>query len=146
MQIILQMSNTPTYSRFETLLQVRPDDIDMNQHVHNSRYLDYVLAARYDQMEQHYKFPMESFVENKFTWVVSKASIEYKRALKLGDKFIVNTGILEILPKGCIVSFHIRNAKTDKLCCDGEFHYTMINTENGRSENIPEWIIEKYSI
>jgi acyl-CoA thioester hydrolase len=123
------MSNTPTYSRFETLLQVRPDDIDMNQHVHNSRYLDYVLAARYDQMDNHYKFPMESFVENKFSWVVSKASIEYKRA-----------------PKGCIVSFQIRNAKTDKLCCDGEFHYTMINTENGRSESIPEWIIERYSI
>ena len=40
----------PIYSRFETELQVRPDDIDMNQHVHNSRYFDYVLAARYDQM------------------------------------------------------------------------------------------------
>lgn len=143
---ILKMSHTSTYSRFETLLQVRPDDIDMNQHVHNSRYLDYVLAARYDQMEHHYKFPMESFVENNFSWVVSKATIEYKRALKLGDKFIVNTGITEILAKGCIVSFQIRNAKTDKLCCDGEFHYTMINSENGRSVNIPDWIIEKYSI
>jgi acyl-CoA thioesterase FadM len=35
--------------KFETELQVRPDDIDMNQHVHGSRYMDYVLAARYDQ-------------------------------------------------------------------------------------------------
>lgn len=140
------MSTEKTYSRFETLLQVRPDDIDMNQHVHNSRYLDYVLAARYEQMEHNYQFPMEKFIENKFSWVVSKATIEYKRALKLGDKFIVNTGITEILPKGCIVSFHINNAKTGKLCCDGEFHYTMVNSENGRAVSIPDWIIEHYSI
>ena len=37
-------------TKFETELQVRPDDIDVNQHVHGSRYFDYVLAARYDQM------------------------------------------------------------------------------------------------
>ncbi|MGY0035466.1 acyl-CoA thioesterase [Pedobacter sp. NJ-S-72] len=40
------------YSIFETALKVRPDDIDMFNHVHNSKYFDYVLAARYDQMEQ----------------------------------------------------------------------------------------------
>jgi len=42
-------------TKFETSLQVRPDDMDMNQHVHASRYLDYVLAARYDQMERCYQ-------------------------------------------------------------------------------------------
>ena len=42
------------FSTFETIVPVRPDDIDMNQHVHNSKYLDYVLAARLDQMERCY--------------------------------------------------------------------------------------------
>ena len=37
-------------SKFESEMQVRPDDIDMYQHVHSSRYMDYVLAARFDQM------------------------------------------------------------------------------------------------
>lgn len=135
-----------TYSRFETEMQVRPDDIDMNQHVHNSRYFDYVLAARYDQMEKFYGFPMEKFLANNFAWVISKAIVEFKRPLGLGDHFIVNTGIKEMLPKGCIVSFHINSKKTGKLCCDGEFHYTMINMETGRGELIPEWIREHYSI
>ncbi|MEM7013763.1 MAG: acyl-CoA thioesterase, partial [Verrucomicrobiota bacterium] len=35
----------PEYSTFESELAVRPDDIDLNGHVHNSKYLDYVLAA-----------------------------------------------------------------------------------------------------
>ena len=61
------------YSIFERTLKVRPDDIDMFNHVHNSKYFDYVLAARYDQMEQFYKMPMESFLESGFGWVVRTA-------------------------------------------------------------------------
>ncbi|MFN5663556.1 MAG: acyl-CoA thioesterase, partial [Bacteroidota bacterium] len=48
---------------YETELQVRPDDIDMFQHVHSTRYLDYVLAARYDQMERCYGNPMHVYLE-----------------------------------------------------------------------------------
>ncbi|MEY2800035.1 MAG: hypothetical protein RI934_1023 [Bacteroidota bacterium] len=134
------------YSKFETELQVRPDDIDMNQHVHNSRYFDYVLAARYEQMEKNYHFSMQKFIEMGFGWVISKAIVNYKRPLGLGDHFIVKTGITELLNKGCIVAFEITNKKTGKLCCDGEFHYTMVNINTGRSETIPEWIIAQYSI
>lgn len=134
------------YSKFETELQVRPDDIDMNQHVHNSRYFDYVLAARYEQMEKNYRFSMQKFIEMGFGWVISKAIVNYKRPLGLGDHFIVKTGITELLNKGCIVAFEINNKKTGKLCCDGEFHYTMVNINTGRSETIPEWIIAQYSI
>ncbi len=43
------------YSKFETELALRPDDIDMNNHVHFSKYLDYVLAARHDQLKRCYK-------------------------------------------------------------------------------------------
>ncbi len=50
-------------------MAVRPDDIDMNQHVHNSRYFDYVLAARYDQMSRCYKMSMEEFLKAGFGWV-----------------------------------------------------------------------------
>ncbi len=134
------------YSSFETELQVRPDDIDMNQHVHNSKYFDYVLAARYEQMESCYHFSMEEFLKNNYGWVVRKAVIEYKRPLGLGDRFLVKTRIVEIETKGCVVAFEIKNKKTNKLCCDGVFHYTMINTQTGRAEIIPDWIIEKYSI
>ena len=54
---------TPGKTRFETELHVRPDDIDMNQHVHSSRYQDYVLAARYDQMARCYKVSMDEFTQ-----------------------------------------------------------------------------------
>lgn len=134
------------YAVFESELQVRPDDIDMNNHVHNSKYFDYVLAARYDQMERFYKMPMEEFLALNFGWVINTAFVEYKRPLLLGDRFTVKTWIISIAKKDLKVGFEIYRNKTGKLCCNGWFDYTMVNTKTGRSEIIPEWIIEKYAI
>lgn len=136
----------PPYSKFETEMQVRPDDIDMNQHVHNSRYFDYVLAARYDQMERCYKMPMAEFLKLGFGWVVRTAFIEYKRPLGLGDGFVVRTWIDDVQENGVVVHFEIVKKVSGKLSCDGYFNYTMVNTETGRAEKIPGWIIEKYSV
>jgi len=134
------------FSKFETELQVRPDDIDMNQHVHNSRYFEYVLAARYDQMERCYKMPMEEFLKLGFGWVVRAAHLDFKRALNLGDKMIVRTWIEEVQSNEVVVRFEIINKSTSKTSCDGYFRYTMVNMSTGRAEKIPEWIVEKYSI
>ena len=133
-------------SKFESELQVRPDDIDMNRHVHHARYFDYVLAARYDQMARCYRMPMEEFLAHGFGWVVRTAHVEYKRALGLGDWMIVRTWIDEIVKDGVKVRFQILRRPTGKLCADGYFDYTMVNLATGRGEKIPDWIREKYTI
>jgi acyl-CoA thioester hydrolase len=133
-------------SKFETELQVRPDDIDMNQHVHASRYMDYVLAARYDQMARCYKMSMEEFIKAGFGWYVRTAHVEFKRPLGLGDCFIVRTWIDQFFKDGVEVRFEIVKKQTGKLCCDGYFHYTMVNLQTGRAQMISESIAEKYSI
>jgi YbgC/YbaW family acyl-CoA thioester hydrolase len=136
----------PVYSRFETELAVRPDDIDMNQHVHYSRYFDYVLAARYDQMMRCYKMSMEDFLKAGYSWVAKVAHLEYKRSLGMGDSIVVRTWIEQIFKDGVKVRFEIDNKKTAKLCCLGWFDYTMISIKTGRAEAIPAWITDKYSI
>jgi acyl-CoA thioester hydrolase/thioesterase-3 len=133
-------------TKFQTELQVRPDDLDMNQHVHGSRYMDYVLAARYDQMARCYQMPMEEFLKLGFGWFVRTAHVEYKRPLGLGEYFIVRTWVAEMLKHSVKVQFEILKQKTNKLACDGYFDYTMVNLKTGRAEIIPDWIVAKYSI
>jgi len=135
-----------TGTKFETELQVRPDDIDMNKHVHGSRYMDYVLAARYDQMARCYKMPMEEFLQHGFGWFMRTAHVEFKRPLGLGEHFIVRTWVEEILKDGVKVQFEIIKKKACKLACDGYFNYTMVNLKTARAEVIPDWIAAKYSI
>ncbi len=133
-------------TKFETELQVRPDDIDMNRHVHGSRYMDYVLAARYDQMARCYQMPMEEFLRLGFGWFMQTGHIEYKRPLGLGDYFIVRTWVGGMLKKGVKVQFEIVKKRTGKLVCDGYFNYAMVKLDTGRAEAIPEWIVAKYSV
>jgi YbgC/YbaW family acyl-CoA thioester hydrolase len=74
------------YKTFESEHRVRPDDIDMYNHVHNSKYFDYVTAARYDQMDINYGMSMEAFIQRGFGWLVRTAHVDYKRPLTMGDK------------------------------------------------------------
>ena len=134
------------YSIFETELTVRPDDIDMFNHVHNSKYFDYVLAARYEQMEKFYKMPMEEFLESGFGWVVRTAYVDYKRPLKMGDLIKIRTGVHTINDKGCRVQFEIENTKSKKIAADGWFDYVMIDTATGKGSKVNETMIRAYSI
>lgn len=140
------MDTPKKYSSFISEFKVRPDDIDMFNHVHNSTYFDYVLAARYEQMETFYKMPMEDFLNQGFGWVVRAAFVDYKRPLGLGDKFTVQTGIETISAKGCRVKFEIKISKTGKVACDGWFDYIMIDTGNGKSVKVSDEMILRYSI
>ncbi|WP_316784695.1 acyl-CoA thioesterase [Pedobacter frigiditerrae] len=134
------------FSIFETELNVRPDDIDMFNHVHNSKYLDYVLAARYEQMDKFYGMSWQTFTEQGFGWVVAKVIINFKRPLKLGDQMLVRTGILEMNEKGSNVQFEIINKATGKVSSDGIFEYVMIDLTTQRSCKVTDEMIKAYSI
>ncbi|MDP1728186.1 MAG: acyl-CoA thioesterase [Bacteroidota bacterium] len=133
-------------SRFETVLKVRPDDIDMMQHVHSSRYMDYVLAARFEQMDVFYKMPMEEFIKHGYGWVIKNTFMEFKRPLGLGDEMRIVTFIDEVFKDGVKVNFEIIRNKDNKMACSGYFNYTMVHFDTGKAAIIPEWIIERYAI
>ena len=134
------------HSEFESEISVRPDDIDMNNHVHNSKYFDYVLTARYEQMKRDYKMPMEEFHSLGYTWVVSSSHIDYKRPLKIGDKILVRTRLDNVNGAQVKIYFRILLKQNEKLSAEGYLLYTMISLKNGRPVRIPEEIIKKYTI
>ena len=133
-------------SRFTSEIPVRPDDIDMFQHVHNSRYLDYIQAARYDQMTRCYKMSMEEFMIMGYGFVVKKAELNFKRALVMGDIMLISTQVKEFNGSDITVEFEIVNKKNEKIYCDGIMLYTMINLKTGRSEKVPEEIQTRFSV
>ena len=137
---------TPGRTRFESEMQVRPDDLDMNAHVHASKYLDYVLAARYDQMARCYGMSMEAFFELGLNWFTRTSHVEYKRPLKLGERFVVRTWIQEFAKDGVRVEFEILKRDTGKLAADGWGHFTLVNVKTGRAVPLPPEIVAKYAV
>lgn len=131
-------------NEYATPMQVRPDDIDLFRHVHSSRYIDYVLAARFEQMEHNYKMPMQEFLQHNLGWVIKSTTINFKRALTLGEHFVVKTRITHFEKTDVLVAFTIEN-KRNKVCCDGTFLYTLININTNKAEVIPDWVLERFS-
>ncbi len=134
------------YSKFETELQVRPDGIDMYRHVHSSRYMDYVLAARFEQMERCYKMPMSEFERQGYGWFMAATQMNFRLALEMGDRFTVRTWIEKFTLIGLRVQFEIDRKSDGRRNCDGWFDYVMVSLETTRPVRIPESIRGKYSI
>jgi acyl-CoA thioester hydrolase/thioesterase-3 len=134
------------HARFESELQVRPDDIDMFNHVHSSRYMDYVLAARFDQMARCYGMAWEEFIKLGYAWVLVATQMNFKRPLTLGDRFVVRTWVDSFRRDGVKIGFEIDRAADRKRSCDGWADYTMITLATGRATPIPEDIKARYSL
>lgn len=134
------------YAWFSTDVIIRPDDIDLNNHVHNSRYIDFVLAARYDQMARCYGMPMEEFLSLGFSWVNTETLIQYRRPMRLGQTARVWTRIVDFQPRSVRVEFRIDDAMTTKDHCRGHQDYTMVSVEDGRAVIIPDDIRRRYAI
>lgn len=132
------------YQRFDTELVVRPDDIDMNNHVHNSKYLDYVLFARYDQMGRCYGMSMGDFFSLGWAWVVKACCIEFKRPLNL-ETIVVRTWLDSYEKSDVKVGFQIFKKEGMKLSAEGYFLNTMIDRKSGRGIAIPESVIRQYT-
>lgn len=133
------------YARFETELTVRLDDIDMNNHVHTSKYFDYYLAARFDQMERCYKMSMDEFLKNGWTWFVKSVRIDFKRPLKIKERILVRTWLESFGGTDVNVAFQIIRKESMKIAAEGTATNTLISLRSGRSTTIPEWVIQRYA-
>ena len=142
----MHVERVNVFSKFETELSVRPDDIDLYQHVHSTRYLDYVLAARFEQMEKHYGMSMQAFADRGLGWWMTTATINYRRPLGWGDRMTVRCWIEHFSETGCRVAFEIEKTPTGKRVCDGYCDYVLVTLATGRATPIPEDVRAKYSI
>ncbi|MFN0156490.1 MAG: acyl-CoA thioesterase [Bacteroidota bacterium] len=133
------------YKRFETEMIVRPDDIDMNNHLHSSRYLDYVLFARFDQMGRCYGMPMEEFLKNNWNWYQKAFHIEFKRGITLADRVVIQTWLESFDKSDVRVGFRILKKDPEKVAAEGYFISTMIDMRTGRAIPIPDSVIEHYT-
>lgn len=133
-------------TRFETEIQILPSYIDVNGHVHHSAYLDFLLAARYDQMARCYKMSMNDFWELGLTWFVRKYEITYRSPVKMGDTMIVRTWVSGVGKMSVDIGFEMDSKETGKQAAWGIGRYVLVDVETGKPVRIPYEAVKKYSI
>jgi acyl-CoA thioester hydrolase/thioesterase-3 len=133
------------YSEYLSLVQVRPDDIDLFGHVHSAKYLDYFLAARFEQMQKNYLCGMDEFLSKGLGWFLQDYDISFKRQLKMGDVANVYTRIIGLEKTGSIVGFRMNNS-SNKLVAEGKAKFALVDIKTVRAVSVPDWVVERYSV
>lgn len=127
--------------KFQTTIQVRPSDIDLNMHIHFTKYLEYALMARYDQLKKDYNYSIEKFFKEGYSWLVKKLNVNYLYPGYLMETIVVTTWINSMQGIDLNIGVEI-NAR--KKLFEGELIFGLVDVKAGKPIEIPEAMIEYF--
>lgn len=88
----------------ESEVLVRFADCDPFNHLNNSKYIDYFLNAREDQLIKHYDLDIYRMAkETGLAWVVSQTQIAYLSSAQLMEKVLIRTRLISFSEKQLLV-------------------------------------------
>jgi acyl-CoA thioester hydrolase len=93
-------------NRFEQKFRVGWSDLDGNVHMGNTSYLDHAHNTRMLFYVEH-GFPLQRFASEKFSPVMMRDELVYRKELRLMDEFTVDFEMAGLSDDG--VRFRVRN-------------------------------------
>lgn len=120
----------------ETL--VRFQDCDPFNHLNNSKYIDYVINAREDQLKKHYDFDIYKIASQQaLSWVVVENRTAYVMPANLMEKVIIQTQLIFFNNKIYTVEATMWNEDKTVLKCLmwGTFAYFNLRTKKSETHS-----------
>jgi YbgC/YbaW family acyl-CoA thioester hydrolase len=88
----------------ESTTKVRFHDCDPYNHLNNSRYIDYIVTARGDQLLDNYGFDMYALArKERVGWVSAQTQISYLSPALLAEEVTIQTQLLAYSEKSLLV-------------------------------------------
>lgn len=85
----------PLKKTLESKMKVRFHDCDPFNHLNNSRYIDYMLTARGDQLLENYDFDIYRIArEQSVGWVSAQTQISYLSPALLAEEILIQTQLI----------------------------------------------------
>lgn len=94
----------PLEKVLESKVKVRFPDCDPFNHLNNSKYLDYFINAREDQVLEFYDFDIHKLAREKgLSWVVAQNQIAYMAPATLMETVLIESQLLSCQDKNLVV-------------------------------------------
>jgi len=88
----------------ESKVKIRFPDCDPFNHLNNSKYIDYIINAREDQLLSFYDFDVHKLVkEEGLGWVVAQNQIAYLFPATLMETVIIQSQLISFSDKNLVV-------------------------------------------
>ncbi|APD06051.1 hypothetical protein UJ101_00509 [Flavobacteriaceae bacterium UJ101] len=88
--------------------KVRFQDCDPFNHLNNSKYIDYFINAREDQILENYDLDMQDFIKkNRTAWVVSTSQIAYIKPAHTMEEVLIESQLIQHSEKHLLVELRM---------------------------------------
>lgn len=117
---------------------IRFSDCDPFNHLNNSKYIDYFLNAREDQLMSYYNFNVYAYAKQTGCgWVVGQHEIAYLKPAFTMETVIIESQILNWGEKEIHVEFRMWDKDTTKLksLMWTKFYYYNLSTQKGETHS-----------
>lgn len=130
----------------ESKTKVRFHDCDPYNHLNNSRYIDYIITARGDQLIEHYGFDMyELTKKHGLGWVTAQNQISYLSPAFLMEEVIIQTQLLSFSEKSLLVEGLMWDETRSRLKAIMWAKLVHFNIRTQRSQSHSEQLMKLFS-
>lgn len=100
----------------ESKVKVRFHDCDPFNHLNNSRYIDYIVTARGDQLIENYSFDIYQLLQKQGVgWVSAQTQISYLQPAYLMEEITIQTRLIAFGEKSLLVEALVWNEGKTEL-------------------------------
>ena len=100
----------------ESNMKIRFHDCDPFNHLNNSRYIDYIVTARGDQLIENYGFDIYKLAREKdLGWVSAQTQISYLSPAYLMEEVIIQTRLIGCTEKSLLLEAFMWDADKSNL-------------------------------
>jgi len=129
---------------FATQIRVRYRDVDMQQVVHNSQYLNYAEIARIEYLRDR-GLPYQEVVSRyNLEMVVAESHCDYRRPARFDDLLTVRVGVGGIGNSSFTVEYVIHREATEEVIALIHTHHVCVDRERWKPVRIPEEVLELF--
>lgn len=130
--------------------KIRFSDCDPLGHLNNVRYLDYMLNAREDHVEEFYGFTYEQYTKRTgCTWVTIQNEIAYLKEVRYNTMVVISSKTIEIEDRTAKVELLMKSADEKTIYAVLWITVIYFNVKTRKSERQPDDIkdlFRKYSV
>lgn len=130
---------------FSSTVKIRFADCDPIGHLNNVKYLEYMLNAREDHVEQNYGFTYEQYTrETGCTWVTIQNEIAYLKEVRYNSSVDITSKTIAVNNMTSVVELLM---KDENGIVHAVFWLTVIyfNMKTRRAEMMSDESLEKFS-
>lgn len=129
----------------ESKTKIRFQDCDPLNHLNNSKYLDYLINAREDQLIEHYDLNIFENAKNTgTTWVVGSHQIAYIRPAFVMETVTIQSQLLQYGKKQLLVEIRMYNEDKTVLKAVMWSSFVHFNVLKGKAHDHNEKFISLF--